>query len=242
VSGEARELRYIIAEARADCRQNAVGPIARPLIHRLCDAAERALSRLSPGNGYAEGLEAAAKVADQLEADWNLHAHEKRQFGKDDSFMAASASAASKIAKAIRTLSPTQQPAGAGAFQARVQPWMLACFGAEIAADRLERSDRFIEEALELVQACGYSADRAHALVDYTFGRPIGEPTQEVGGVMVTLAALCLAAGLDMHDAGEAELARINVPETIAKIRAKQAAKPTGSALPIAPPTPDQGA
>lgn len=138
--------------------------------------------------------------------------------------------------------SPSGEPASVvvEAFQQRVQPWMKECFGAEISADKVERNDRFIEEALELVQATGYSADRAHALVDYVFGRDVGEPTQEVGGVMVTLAALCLAHGLDMHSAGETELARINRPEIVQKIRAKQAAKPTGSALPVAlsKPTP----
>lgn len=119
-------------------------------------------------------------------------------------------------------------------FQQRVQPWMLECFGAEIAADKMERNHRFFEEATELVQACGMTASEAHQLVDYTFGRPVGEPTQETGGVMVTLAALCLANGLDMHAAGERELARISVPETVAKIRAKQAAKPKHSPLPEA--------
>lgn len=128
----------------------------------------------------------------------------------------------------------------AEAFQARVAPWMQECFGPVISADKLERNDRFIEESLELAQSLGYSADRAHALVDYVFERAIGEPAQEVGGVMVTLAALCLAADLDMHDAGEVELVRINRPEIIAKIRAKQAAKPTGSALPIDPHTMDR--
>jgi NTP pyrophosphatase (non-canonical NTP hydrolase) len=118
-------------------------------------------------------------------------------------------------------------------FQARVQRWMLACFNPQIAADELERNDRFVEEALELVQAKGYSAERAHALVDYVFGRPVGEPAQEVGGVMVTLAALCSTAGLDMHEAGERELTRIEQPEIMEKIRRKQAAKPTGSALPV---------
>lgn len=63
-------------------------------------------------------------------------------------------------------------------------------------------------------------------------GRTVGDPPQEVGGVMVTLAALCLASGLDMHDAGEVELARISAPELVAKIRAKQAAKPKHSPLP----------
>ena len=94
-------------------------------------------------------------------------------------------------------------------FQAQVGRWMLKCFTPEIAADKLERNDRFIEESLELVQSLGYSADRAHALVDYVFNRDIGDPHQEVGGVMVTLAALCGPNGLDMQAAGDDELARI---------------------------------
>lgn len=117
-------------------------------------------------------------------------------------------------------------------LQARVQPWMMACFGAEISADKLERSDRFIEEALELVQSGDYPKERALALVDYVYGRDKGEMHQEVGGVMITLAAFCLAHGIDMHEAGETELDRIWTK--VEKIRAKQAAKPTGSALPIA--------
>ncbi|WP_244129101.1 hypothetical protein [Burkholderia gladioli] len=121
-------------------------------------------------------------------------------------------------------------------FQSRVHPWLLECFGPTIAADRVERNHRFLEEALELVQSLGCTASEAHQLVDYTFGRPIGEPTQEVGGVMVTLAALCLANTLDMHAAGETELARISEPATVLKIRAKQAAKPKHSPLPQAVP------
>ncbi|MGN4188740.1 hypothetical protein ACS0Y6_11490 [Burkholderia gladioli] len=120
-------------------------------------------------------------------------------------------------------------------FQSRIQPWMLECFGPTIAADRVERNQRFLEEALELVQALGCTAGEAHQLVDYTFGRPVGEPCQEVGGVMVTLAALCLANTLDMHAAGETELARISAPAMVEKIRAKQATKPKHSPLPEAP-------
>lgn len=120
------------------------------------------------------------------------------------------------------------------AFQQRVQPWMMECFGAKISSDMLERADRFTEEALELAQTVpSFTAARAHALVDYVFGRDVGERQQEVGGVMVTLAALCLAAGEDMHQAAEVELARITQPHVVQKIRAKQAAKPTGSALPV---------
>lgn len=133
-------------------------------------------------------------------------------------------------------LNVSRAPRGASgqSFQARVQPWMLECFGPTIAADTIERNHRFIEEALELVQSLGCTASEAHQLVDYTFGRPIGEPMQEVGGVMVTLAALCFANTLDMHAAGEAELARISAPAMVLKIRAKRAAKPKHSPLPQA--------
>lgn len=137
----------------------------------------------------------------------------------------------------LAALASAPTPASATqSFQDRVKPWMLACFNEEIAADRLERADRFIEEALELVQSGGYDKERAHALVEYVYGRPQGDVNQEVGGVMVTLAAYCLAFGVDMHVEAERELARINQPEIIEKIRAKQAAKPKGSALPIATP------
>lgn len=117
-------------------------------------------------------------------------------------------------------------------YQARVAYWMLECFGPIVSRDKDERMHRFLEEALELVQSCGCTADEAHQLVDYVFGRPVGEADQEVGGTMVTLAALCLAFGLNMHQAGERELARVNQPDIIAKIRAKNAAKPKFSPLP----------
>lgn len=119
------------------------------------------------------------------------------------------------------------------AFQGRVKPWLLACFGEMIAGDREERNHRFLEEALELVQACGCTAHEAHQLVDYVYGRDVGDPPQEVGGVMVTLAALCLANGLDMHQNGKTELARIWTK--VEAIRAKQAAKPKHSPLPEQP-------
>lgn len=114
-------------------------------------------------------------------------------------------------------------------FQSSVEPWMMACFGAEIASDVVERNHRFIEEALELVQATGCSKEDVLMLVDYVYGRPVGDPPQEVGGVMVTLAALCLANRMHMHDAGEVELARIWTK--VEKIREKQRNKPKGSPL-----------
>ena len=118
-------------------------------------------------------------------------------------------------------------------YQKRVGSWLEDCFGLDIAHNKIERIDRFIEEAIELAQSLGYSANRAHALVKYVFNRDIGEPNQELGGTLVTLASLSYAHGLSMAEAGETELRRIMQPEIKAKIKAKQKTKPTGSALPI---------
>ena len=133
----------------------------------------------------------------------------------------------------------SSQRGGETSFQVRVAPWMQECFGLEVSSNVEERNHRFLEEALELVQAGGSTADECHQLVDYVYGRPSGELSQEVGGVMVTLAALCLAQGLDMHEDGEAELKR--VWGCIEKIRAKQAAKPPMSPLPGHSPISSKG-
>ena len=113
-------------------------------------------------------------------------------------------------------------------FQNRVGEWMHACFGPAISCDKVERNFRFLEEALELVQALGCSRDEALALVDYVWSRPAGQPRQEVGGVMVTLAALCNAQDhrTRMDECGSDELERCY--QKIEKIRAKHAAKPVG--------------
>lgn len=110
-------------------------------------------------------------------------------------------------------------------FQVGVSEWMGQCFLPSLYSNMTERGDRLLEEVLELLQAHDYDPARVPTLVDYVFSRAVGDPAQEVGGVMVTLAGYCWVAGLDMHAAGDAELARINQPEVMAKIRAKQEAK-----------------
>lgn len=115
-------------------------------------------------------------------------------------------------------------------FQNRVNAWMTACFSVDAVSDVQERLHRFLEEALELAQASGGSREDAIALVDYVFSRPPGTANLEVGGVMVTLAGLCSASGIDMLDAGEIELTRNW--DRIDAIRAKRAAKPANSPLP----------
>jgi len=121
----------------------------------------------------------------------------------------------------IFTVQKLQRPS----FMERVSPWMIQCFGAVVSDNLLERGDRILEEVLEMLQATNYPFERIAPLANYTYSRPIGEPSQEVGGVMVTLAAFCRAHKLDMHQAGETELARISQPEIMEKIRDKQAAK-----------------
>lgn len=118
----------------------------------------------------------------------------------------------------------------ADGFQGRVINWMMETFSMEVCRNTAERNHRFLEESLELAQALGCTAAEAHMLVDYTFGRPTGEPQQEVGGVMVTLAALCAAADISMVDCSETELKCCWL--NIDRIRAKQASKPPSSPLP----------
>lgn len=124
----------------------------------------------------------------------------------------------------LETALAARQP-GAQTFQAGVSEWMGQCFLPSLYSNMTERGDRLLEEVLELLQAHGYDQGRVSTLVDYVFGRPVGDPAQEVGGVMVTLAGYCWVAGLDMHAAGDAELRRITQPEVMAKIRRKQEAK-----------------
>ena len=115
-------------------------------------------------------------------------------------------------------------------FQQRVADWMAACFPPSASLDREERVYRFLEEALELAQSSGCSRKDAHLLVNYVFSRPVGLPELEVGGVMVTLAGLCAAAGIDMNDAANHELERNWA--RIDAIRRKQANRPVDSPFP----------
>lgn len=117
-----------------------------------------------------------------------------------------------------------------GDYQARAGKWASACFGEEAAINHFHRRSRFIEEAIELHQAAGGTADEIIQLVKHVYNKPTGDPHQEVGGTMVTLATLCNALGVDLLHAGEDELAR--VWEEFPRIRTKQAAAKEGSPLP----------
>lgn len=115
-------------------------------------------------------------------------------------------------------------------FQQRAAEWYRACFAEADQISPVERTHRFLEEALELAQASNCSREEAIELVDYVFGRKPGDAKDEVGGVMVTLAILCEVLGWDMKKAGEVELGRNW--RRIAAIREKRKSKPAGSARP----------
>lgn len=109
-------------------------------------------------------------------------------------------------------------------FQARCMKWILAWLNTNLVWNKQERNQRFLEEALELVQSLDMDKETAHKLVDYVFNRPRGEPKQELGGVMNTLAILSETNSMSMWADGEAELVRCW--NNIDKIREKQKAKP----------------
>lgn len=123
-------------------------------------------------------------------------------------------------------------------FQQRVCIWMQACFQTSALHDVQERGDRVLEEVLELLQSGGYDRSRVAALTDYVFNRPLGSPGQEMGGVMVTLAAYATAVNLDMDMCAEAELRAIW--GRIEAIRAKQESKQSiHFPIPGNPPMPE---
>lgn len=115
-------------------------------------------------------------------------------------------------------------------FQSEVKRWAIACFGVEIAIDQNERNHRFLEEALELVQAAGCTKEECLQLVDYVYNRPKGEIHQEIGGALITLAALCNAHNMSMEEEGSMGL--FQNWHKIEKIREKRNKKPKFSPLP----------
>lgn len=124
---------------------------------------------------------------------------------------------------------------GVDPFQKRAGDWSVAAFGVDSVENKVPtRVDRFDEESAELSQSLGQTMWRAMQIIKYVYHRPVGDPFQEVGGTMVTLATLCNAASslhLDYELAAETELAR--AWKNIDAVRAKQALKREGSPLPL---------
>lgn len=115
-------------------------------------------------------------------------------------------------------------------FQNHVDAFVGLCFGMQESGNVYNRACRFVEEALELAQSVDIPAEDILLLVNYVYSRPQGNAANEIGGVMVTLAALATAAGVDLQDAAFAELTRIWAIKD--KIQAKFLSRPINSPLP----------
>lgn len=116
-------------------------------------------------------------------------------------------------------------------LQHRLNNWAEDVFN-DAAFDPVESRDRFLEEAIELYRACGGTKFDIAQIMDYVFNRPDGEIKQEIGGTLLTLMALCTAHNIDLMNAGETELTRVNDPTVKQKIRTKHLNKPRNSPLP----------
>ncbi|AYC99994.1 hypothetical protein [Neorhizobium sp. NCHU2750] len=135
------------------------------------------------------------------------------------------------------TPAPATQMVG---FQERVAAAHIDLFDGD-PTDIAERRDRNFEEALETAQAFGMTADEAHQLVDYTFSRPVGDPSKEIGSMVLTAYSLGVVAGIDVTAAAEADLTKLQQPETIARIRAKRATRHGRGPLPGLSPDTKEG-
>lgn len=92
--------------------------------------------------------------------------------------------------------------------QDEITKWVIRCFGSK-AMSLQERANRFLEEALELYQASGLPKEQALKLLDYVYGRPVGEPGQEIGGVGISLLALAEALNVSADAEEFSEFSRV---------------------------------
>lgn len=90
-----------------------------------------------------------------------------------------------------------------------VGDWVARCFTDKTLKNTHERTQRLVEEVIELAQAENVPISDVYRLVDYVYGRPKGDPAQEVGGISITLLAYCASKGFSADELEEKELTRI---------------------------------
>lgn len=119
-------------------------------------------------------------------------------------------------------------------FTQRAVDWVERALGSAILTNRAERIMRFFEEAAECAQACGLTREKAMAIIDRVFGRPAGDPAQEMAGAYFTLLVLAHNRGVVLDWELMKEFRRVDTPEMIARIREKHQGKvDAGIGLPI---------
>lgn len=108
-------------------------------------------------------------------------------------------------------------------FQERLYQWFLHTFSEQfpqLIDNKREKSHRFIEEAIELVQACNLTKQELIEIVNVVYDKPSGDIFKEAGGVATTLSLLCQNHGFQLNAAAEAEYERNFT--IIDKLREKQ--------------------
>jgi len=113
-------------------------------------------------------------------------------------------------------------------IEERVNIWLRDCVGHEVADDLAERNHRFCEEALELLQACGYTRAQIDAMADVVYSKP---PSSNQGGecadVIICLVQLARARNIDLVKMVREGIARNWANSD--KIREKNRTKPIRS-------------
>lgn len=92
--------------------------------------------------------------------------------------------------------------------QQGIGAWARETFGEEDWTQRA-RAIRFIEEALELVQALGLDLPVVLRVAARVYEGPPGTVAQELGGTVVSLCALAEQVGMSLEEAGTEEFQRV---------------------------------
>lgn len=92
--------------------------------------------------------------------------------------------------------------------QHEVFTWTQETFGAA-ATTPFERALRVVEEAIELAQVEGVSAEQIGRIVTHVLSRPVGKPIQEAGGLGLCLLAYCAAREFSADTAERLEFDRV---------------------------------
>ncbi|MBP2498351.1 NTP pyrophosphatase (non-canonical NTP hydrolase) [Methylobacterium sp. PvP062] len=92
--------------------------------------------------------------------------------------------------------------------QVVVKDWITRVFGLRTLNLRF-RAERVLEEALELAQAAGYPQEKIAGLTAKVYANPPGALRQEVGGLGISVLALCETAEISADECEEAEILRV---------------------------------
>ena len=102
---------------------------------------------------------------------------------------------------------------GYGVDQAVIEQFVRTRFGDKVMDNKEERAARVLEEAIELFQVDARDPKegraKAHKLIDVVFDKKVGDRKQEIGGLGVTLLALCAAHEHRLDELVKTEIARI---------------------------------